>query len=99
VSAEGSTEPSGRAAVVAVLGAGSWGTALAMQLARAGSVPILWDWDAAHMQAMQRAGRNEKFLPGHALPDSLVLETELEALKAAAEKEEGLISLWLSFRG
>jgi glycerol-3-phosphate dehydrogenase (NAD(P)+) len=86
VSAEGSTEPGGRAAAVAVLGAGSWGTALAMQLVRAGSLPILWDWDTAHMEAMRLARRNEKFLPGHPLPDSLVLEADLESAVRAADE-------------
>jgi glycerol-3-phosphate dehydrogenase (NAD(P)+) len=86
VSAEGSTVSNGRAATVAVLGAGSWGTALAMQLARAGSVPVLWDWDAVHMEAMRLAGRNEKFLPGHPLPDSLVLQPDLESAVRAADE-------------
>jgi glycerol-3-phosphate dehydrogenase (NAD(P)+) len=71
---------------VAVLGAGSWGTALAMQLVRSGACPILWDWDAQHMEAMRRAGRNEQFLPDHALPPELVLEPELEAAVRSAEE-------------
>jgi glycerol-3-phosphate dehydrogenase (NAD(P)+) len=71
---------------VAVLGAGSWGTALAMQLVRAGSRPILWDWDAQHMEAMRLAGRNEQFIPDHPLPDGLVLEPDLEvAVRGASE--------------
>jgi glycerol-3-phosphate dehydrogenase (NAD(P)+) len=63
---------------VAVLGAGSWGTALAMQLVRAGSRPLLWDWDGDHMAAMALARRNEKFLPAHPLPSELSLEPDLE---------------------
>jgi glycerol-3-phosphate dehydrogenase (NAD(P)+) len=86
VGAAGSSEPNGRAAVVAVLGAGSWGTALAMQLARVGSLPILWDWDAAHMEAMRLAGRNDKFLPGHDFPHSLVLQADLESAVRAADE-------------
>ncbi|RPH95672.1 MAG: hypothetical protein EHM68_12255, partial [Lysobacterales bacterium] len=39
MSAEDSTDPRDRVTTVTVLGAGSWGTALAMQLDRAGSVP------------------------------------------------------------
>ena len=71
---------------VAVLGAGSWGTALAMQLVRAGTVPLLWDWDARHMEAMRVAGRNEQFLPDHPLPRSLILEPDLErAVRGAGE--------------
>ncbi|MGK2924727.1 MAG: NAD(P)H-dependent glycerol-3-phosphate dehydrogenase [Lysobacterales bacterium] len=77
---------SGRPTVVAVLGAGSWGTALAIQLARAGSHPVLWDWDSAHMEAMRLAGRNEKFLPGHSLPERLVLEPDLQTAVRAADE-------------
>ncbi len=86
MSAENSTEPRGRVTTVAVLGAGSWGTALAMQLTRAGSLPVLWDWDAAHMEALRLGRCNEKFLPGHRLPDALVLEPDLELAVRAADE-------------
>lgn len=86
MSAKDSTDPRDRVTTVTVLGAGSWGTALAMQLDRAGSVPILWDWDAAHMEALRLARCNEKFLPGHRLPDSLVLEPDLESAVRAADE-------------
>ena len=52
----------------AVLGAGSWGTALAMQLTRAGSSVVLWDWDRAHIDAIARARCNEIHLPYFPLP-------------------------------
>jgi glycerol-3-phosphate dehydrogenase (NAD(P)+) len=71
---------------VAVLGAGSWGTALAMQLVRAGTVPLLWDWDARHLEAMRVARRNEQFLPDYPLPQSLILEPDLERAVRAAEE-------------
>jgi len=75
-----------RVTSVTVLGAGSWGTALSMQLARAGSRPVLWDIDTAHVEAMRRSGRNEKFLPDYPLPDSLCLETDLEAAVRAGDE-------------
>lgn len=81
-----STEPGGDATRVAVLGAGSWGTALAMQLVRAGARPLLWDWDAAHMEAMRVTGRNEQFMPDHALPPELQLEPDLEKAVRSAEE-------------
>lgn len=71
---------------VAVLGAGSWGTALAMQLVRAGTVPLLWDWDSRHLEAMRVARRNEQFLPDYPLPPSLILEPDLERAVRAAEE-------------
>ena len=56
---------------VAVLGAGSWGTALAATLARHGSDVSLWGRDAAQMIAMAGARRNARYLPELQLPDDL----------------------------
>jgi glycerol-3-phosphate dehydrogenase (NAD(P)+) len=71
---------------VAVLGAGSWGTALAMQLVRAGASPLLWDWDSRHIESMRASGRNQQFLPDHPLPSGIILESDLEsAVRGAAE--------------
>jgi glycerol-3-phosphate dehydrogenase (NAD(P)+) len=55
----------------AVLGAGSWGTALALQLARAGHPTLLWSHTEAHCQAMRQARNNDKYLPGIPFPDPL----------------------------
>lgn len=62
-----------------VLGAGSWGTALAMQLARSGCGVVLWDWDRDHVESIREARCNRKFLPDYPLPDGIELELELEA--------------------
>lgn len=72
--------------VVAVLGGGSWGTALSMQLARAGARPVLWDIDTTHMEAMRAARRNERFLPDHPLPTELILEPDLESAVRRAQE-------------
>ncbi|MGV2480147.1 UNVERIFIED_CONTAM: hypothetical protein IGO34_25430, partial [Salmonella enterica subsp. enterica serovar Weltevreden] len=56
--------PTEAAAAVAVLGAGSFGTALAVHLARRGSETLLWGRDAARMAAMQEARENAQYLPG-----------------------------------
>ena len=63
----------------AVLGAGSWGTALAMQLTRAGSRVALWDWDRAHIEAIGEARCNERFLPDYPLPEGMLIEPDLES--------------------
>lgn len=55
---------------VAVLGAGSWGTALAA-LASANADTLLWARDAATAQAINTAHANERYLPGIALPAAL----------------------------
>jgi len=62
---------------IAVLGAGSWGTALAIQFARAGRPARLWGRDRAHVEAMARERGNHRYLPDVRFPDSLHLITEL----------------------
>ena len=63
---------------ILVLGAGSWGTALAITLARNEQSVLLWDIDAAHIQRMQTSRKNEKFLPTVKLPDNLQVITAIE---------------------
>jgi glycerol-3-phosphate dehydrogenase (NAD(P)+) len=71
---------------VAVLGAGSWGTALAMQLARVGHSVRLWARDADHVAEMRRDRENRRYLPGAALADLIQPEAALEAALADAER-------------
>ena len=74
----------GKAPVIAVLGAGSWGTALALQLDRSGSRVILWDRDTENILQMRSARCNERYLPGIEIPASIEIETDmLTAVKAA----------------
>ncbi|MFN2301567.1 MAG: NAD(P)H-dependent glycerol-3-phosphate dehydrogenase [Gammaproteobacteria bacterium] len=61
-----------------VLGAGSWGTALAIQLARSGPAR-LWGRDAGRLAAMAAARENAEYLPGARFPDSLQIEPDLAA--------------------
>lgn len=62
---------------LAVLGAGSWGTALAVVLARNGHSIKLWARDSAQVQAMTVARCNAHFLPGIAFPPSLKPSADL----------------------
>lgn len=55
----------------AVLGAGSWGTALAIQLARAGHDTWLWSHNPKQVKQMQRDGTNAQFLPDIPFPANL----------------------------
>ena len=64
---------------VAVLGAGSWGTALAIQFARSGRPTRLWGRDSARLTAMAQDRRNERYLAAGTFPQSLSLEPELAA--------------------
>ena len=64
-------------APVAVLGAGSWGTALAVQFARGGRSVRLWGRDGAQLAALARARCNERYLPGVTFPQSLEIRADL----------------------
>ena len=56
---------------IAVIGAGSWGTALAKLLALNGHSVRMWDLDTAHLQEMQANRENVRYLPGVKLPDGV----------------------------
>ncbi|UCB55897.1 MAG: NAD(P)-dependent glycerol-3-phosphate dehydrogenase [Thiotrichales bacterium] len=62
---------------VAVLGAGSWGTALAIHLARAGLNVRLWGYNPEHIRQLQQERCNQRYLPDVAFPDGLELFTDL----------------------
>ena len=64
---------------VAVLGAGSWGTALAALIARHGAPTTLWGRDAQAMDAMARTRRNQRYLPDSELPAELAYGSDLAA--------------------
>ena len=69
----------------AVLGAGSWGTALAALLANNGLTTWLWGRDAEHIAALRFTRRNDRYLPGLALPPPLHATWDLaQALRDAA---------------
>ncbi|MGE0386968.1 MAG: NAD(P)H-dependent glycerol-3-phosphate dehydrogenase [Gammaproteobacteria bacterium] len=70
--------PAGAAAIM-VAGAGSWGTALAIMLARAGAPTLLWGRDPAHMATLAAERRNGRYLPGVSFPPALELSHDLDA--------------------
>jgi glycerol-3-phosphate dehydrogenase (NAD(P)+) len=64
--------------MIAVIGAGAWGTALAAHLSRRADLAVtLWARDPAQARAMAARRANEKYLPGFVLPDPLVVTAEL----------------------
>jgi glycerol-3-phosphate dehydrogenase (NAD(P)+) len=65
--------------VVAVLGAGSWGTALAKLLSDQGFETRLWARHQEHAAAIEAERRNEKYLPGFELAETLRATNDLEA--------------------
>ena len=70
---------------IAVLGAGSWGTALAALLARHGYPTVLWGRNAEQIAAIDRDHENRRYLPGVVLPESLRATTDLAAAVASAD--------------
>ncbi len=69
---------------ITVLGAGSYGTALAFCLARNGNPTLLWGRDKSHMDALANDRENARYLPGAAFPDALTVESDLEKAVAAS---------------
>lgn len=70
---------------IVVLGAGSWGTALAIQFARSGSRTVLWGRAEDNPAELARARRNEQYLPGIEFPSALVIEPDLARAVASGE--------------
>jgi glycerol-3-phosphate dehydrogenase (NAD(P)+) len=78
---------------ITVLGAGAWGTALAASVAPR-HASLLWARDAAQAAAIAATHRNERYLPGVALPTALRVGNDLEAALAHAASggpDDGLI--------
>lgn len=69
----------------AVIGAGSWGTALAILLAKKGQQVYLWGHQREHMDNLERDKENKLFLPGFPLPDQLNLTADLERAVSDAD--------------
>ena len=70
---------------IAIIGAGAWGTALAIQAHRAGQRVMLWGRDPARAMLMQQSRANERLLPGITLPDGISITADArQALDAAA---------------
>ena len=75
---------SGKTCRIAVLGAGSWGTALASVLARKGHETVLWGRDEETIAAINAKRRNPRYLPDIALPDELAATGDVgKALQGA----------------
>lgn len=64
-------------AALAVLGSGSWGTAIALYLARCGHTVPLWSIVPAEIETMLAKKENTQYLPGFPLPDNILPTTDL----------------------
>lgn len=76
-------------ASVTVLGAGSYGTALAICLARNNTPTLLWGRDSAQLAAMAESKQNQRYLPGAEFPAALSVEASLS--KAISQSRDILV--------
>ena len=74
-----------RAATVAVLGVGSWGTALAQLLARNGHAVRLWGHDPEEVAPLRHERENRRYLPGIAFPAALTATADLAEALASVD--------------
>lgn len=70
---------------VAIFGAGSWGTTLAIHLSLAGHEVTIWGNDRAQLADLDRDRENRKFLAGIPLPVGIKVHAELEVATAGAD--------------
>src|SRR5579885_3639739 len=70
---------------VTVLGAGSWGTALAKLLADAGHETALWTHSPDQARDLAERRENVKYLPGAKLPSTLAPTADLDAALAGTQ--------------
>lgn len=71
---------------IAVIGAGAWGTSLAIVLGRKGTHRVrLWAHEVEVVESISRRRINEKFLAGQSIPEPVVVGSELERIVEGAE--------------
>lgn len=75
-------------AVMTVLGAGSYGTSLAISLARHGATVVLWGHDSEHVRKLNAERANNAFLPGVPFPDTLIVT---DSLKTAIDASRDIL--------
>lgn len=68
---------------ISVIGAGAFGTALAISLARTGTPVTLWSRDLDHAREIQETRENARRLPGVTLPDTITITSDITQATAA----------------
>ncbi|RBP39195.1 NAD(P)H-dependent glycerol-3-phosphate dehydrogenase [Garciella nitratireducens] len=64
--------------VISIIGAGSWGTALAIHLSKKGYQVYLWHRSEEFIKVLKYSRENKKYLPGVLLPENILLTSDLE---------------------
>ncbi len=70
---------------IAVIGAGSWGTALAILLSSKGYPVNIWGHNKSHIETLIKEKENSRYLPGQSFPDTLIPETNIDFCLRGAE--------------
>ncbi len=70
---------------IAIVGAGSWGTALAVLLSKKGHRCCLWGHNTLHVKKLSEKRENNKYLPGIILPEKLKITDSLEDCVAGSD--------------
>jgi glycerol-3-phosphate dehydrogenase (NAD(P)+) len=71
---------------IAIIGAGAWGTGIAIVLGRKGTHRVrLWAHEADVCESIMQKRLNEKFLPGRSIPDSVTASNDLFATLKGAQ--------------
>lgn len=65
--------------ILAVVGAGSWGTAIALHLAKKGYEIRLWGHSPEHVISLKKDRENQKYLPGFSFPDAIIPTADIGA--------------------
>jgi glycerol-3-phosphate dehydrogenase (NAD(P)+) len=69
----------------AVLGAGSWGTTLALLLDSKGESVSLWDGQREHLESIRKFGENKRYLPGIKVPEKIKISHYLEDILSGSD--------------
>lgn len=80
---------------IAVLGAGGWGTTLAILLYNNGHDVTLWEYDRGYAKSLNKIRENKVFLPGIKIPDEIEITNSLS--DAASEKHMIVIAVPTQF--
>jgi len=83
---------------ISVLGAGAWGTAVAMALTAKNQV-VMWGRNPQAMQDMQQQRENVAYLRGYPLPENLQLTADFDAAMAHVSGDDGLLVIATSVSG
>ena len=71
--------------MLGILGAGSWGTSLALQASRIGRPVCLWEHDAGVAKQLTLERVNKRYLPDYPFPDNLTISSDLDCVKECSE--------------